>query len=172
MNIVFKNTTKYTKEELNKFMKFHTNKYIWKYIGMATVLTVYFLILIIYNIAYKNWVAAIGSVLITIVICLYYRNVYVSKKQENNKKQMEQEFTFLFYEKYMEICSRQTRSRVKYSKFYKIYETNTDFYLYYNKEYSLLLSKSGFTKGTPEEFTNFIKKKTLFKYKLEEKIYN
>ena len=121
MNIVFKNTTKYTKEELNKFMKFHTNKYIWKYIGMATVLTVYFLILIIYNIAYKNWVAAIGSVLITIVICLYYRNVYVSKKQENNKKQMEQEFTFLFYEKNMEICSRQTRSRVKYSKFYKIY---------------------------------------------------
>ena len=50
---------------------------------------------------------------------------------------------------------------------YKIFETNEFFYLYLDSRHSLILDKSGFTKGTPTEFKDFIKKKCPLKYRYD-----
>ena len=68
---------------------------------------------------------------------------------------------FLFYDYYLKV----DKEIVYYFKLYKIFEVKDYFYLYINKDYALMLDKKGFKIGTVDEFRNFIKKKSLFKYK-------
>lgn len=54
---------------------------------------------------------------------------------------------------------------MKYYKLYKIYETKTFFYLYIDNDHAFLINKSGFVRGLSDDFSKFINKKCLFKYK-------
>lgn len=91
----------------------------------------------------------------------------VSKDYHSNKIKKEQSFTFSFYDKYFKIYTKKEYSIIYYRELHKIFETETFFYLYLDSRHSLLLDKSGFKKGTPVAFRNFIKKKCPFKYKLD-----
>ena len=51
-----------------------------------------------------------------------------------------------------------------YLKLYKVFETQDYFYLYIDEEHAALVNKKGFKIGNVEAFTDFIKKKCLFKY--------
>ena len=49
----------------------------------------------------------------------------------------------------------------------KVFETKDYFYLYLDEDTAFLVSKSGFKIGTPKDFSEFIKKKCIFKYSKE-----
>lgn len=90
------------------------------------------------------------------------RNDYQSEKVTN-----EHVFTFSFYDTYFKVFSEEEYSMIAYKDLYKVFETDAFFYLYLDHSHSLLLDKSGFKKGNSLEFSDFIKKKCPFKYKLE-----
>ena len=76
MKVLFKNVTKYNKENCNNFINFHTNKYgkreLIKYILMFLV----FIYIFIFNIIYKNWYFLLTLILLGILI--YFCNNYNS----------------------------------------------------------------------------------------------
>ena len=63
----------------------------------------------------------------------------------------------------MEIKNNNTIIKMKYYKLYKVFETETSFYLYINKNYSYVLDKNCFSIGKAEDFYRFIKKKLWYK---------
>lgn len=167
MKILFKNVTKYTDEEMKKFQKFHKNINIKKYNFWKIALTIFFIISFVLNIIYKNWFAAIGTLFLAGILYCYYNYTNPDKKQKNNKRQLNQEFIFEFTNKYIEIKSKKVDNKIAYYKFHRIYETKNNFYLYLDDEYSILINKDGFVIGNVDDFRDFIKKKLIFKYRLE-----
>lgn len=71
--------------------------------------------------------------------------------------------TYSFYDKYIQITNSKDDIKLNYYKLYKIFETKNYFYLYINKNYSFVLSKDGFSIGSPNNFCKFIKKKIWYK---------
>lgn len=120
--------------------------------------------IIAYDIVNMNYGIAVALILISILICVFilYKN---EEKRENNKKQEEQEFTFFFYNDHVTIKGKEGKSKYNYKKIYRVYETKTNFYLYVNNDYSLLINKEGFYGSNEREFRDFIKKKFIFKYR-------
>ena len=89
----------------------------------------------------------------------------VSKDFKSDKIQKEKEFTFVFYEKEFKVRDKINYETIKYRNLHKVFETKYFFYLYGDKTHAYLLDKSGFTKGTVDEFSNFMKKKFLWRFK-------
>ena len=165
MKPLFKNTTTYSGSSYKKFVEFHNEKYGIKY----NVFNIIFLILLFYcfsvSLTGKNLLMTLIFIL-TIISFLIYRiympiNTFRKTLLSQSKKE-KNTFTFLFYDKYFTV----NKVKVQYSKLYKIFETKNFFYLYLTKDQSAILSKKCFEIGTSNEFTNFIKKKCIFKYAL------
>ena len=118
---------------------------------------------IIFNIIEKNIQFALLflALLVILLICRIYwparRYQKTQKKYSTNKAE---NFEFCFYKHYFTMNGKA----VYYFKLYKVFETNDYFYLYIDDEKAALLSKNGFKIGSASDFTNFIKKKCLFKY--------
>ena len=165
MKALFINTTKYSKEEMDKFIQFHSHKYIKKYIIITVIFIIYMLAILINNLIHKRWNFVFVIIAVFAVAYIYFRHINVDKKKENNKKQLEQIFKFSFFDNKVTIKGEKEKSELKYHEFYKIFETKTNFYMYINSEYSLILDKEGFEKGNLEEFRKFIKKKCFLKYR-------
>lgn len=162
MKILFKNTTKYTKENCNNFLEFNTNKYGKKELLKMILFGICILYILIFNIVYKNWLLVLGTILLSGMIYLIEKKKSVKQQRNKNK---EKEFTFYFYEKHIKIKYRREFERLKYFQFHKIFETDEFFFLYLDDKKSLILSKNGFEIGNPKEFSKFIKNKCPFKYK-------
>lgn len=169
MKVLFKNTTKYTKENCNNFLEFHTNKYGKKELLKMILFGICILYILIFNIVYKNWLLVLGAILLGLIVYLIEKNK--SEKQAKGKKKVK-EFTFYFYEKHIKIKHRREFERLKYFQLHKIFETDEYFFLYLDDKKSLILSKDGFEVGTPKEFSKFIKNKCPLKYKNEDKYRN
>lgn len=167
MEILFKNITRYTEEEINRFQKFHKNKNENKYIFWKISLSILFISFLILNILYENLCAIIGTIFLAGIFYWYYNYKNPDKKRKNNKKQLNQEFIFEFTNKYIKIKSEKVDNKVSYHKFHRVYETKNNFYLYLDDEYSILINKNGFTAGKVKDFRAFIKKKLILKYRLE-----
>ena len=71
--------------------------------------------------------------------------------------------TYSFYDKYMEIKNTDDIIKFNYYKLYKFFETENYFYLYINKNYSFVLTKTGFSIGDSNDFCKFMKKKLWYK---------
>lgn len=166
MKILFKNTTIYTKEEMDRFQNFHINRNKRKYILWLLSLNILFFILLILNLLYKNWYAIGGIIFIVAIMYAYYFRINPKIMQKNNKQQLCREFTFYFGEQYLEIKGIKENNKIFYYKFRRVYETKNNFYLYLDNQYSILINKNGFIIGSAEEFKKFIKKKLIFKYRL------
>ncbi len=165
MEPIFINSTKYSEEELGRFLKFHRNKFVKKNIVITAVFVIFMVSLILFNLLNRNWTLVLVLLAMGLVAYLYYTYINVQDKQKNNEMQKEQEFDFLFYDKYLIVKNVQQKSKYNYWKFYRIFETKNNFYLYIDKEYSLILNKKKFVKGNNEEFKKFIKKKCFFRYR-------
>ena len=72
MNILFKNTTKYTKQAYEKYLQFHQNKYGYNYqfITIVTILLLCFCIIM--NLKYTNYITTVVLSIILGTFC-YYR---------------------------------------------------------------------------------------------------
>lgn len=162
MKVLFKNTTKYTKENYNNFLEFHTNKYGKKELLKIILIGICILYILIFNIVYKNWLLVLGAILLGVIVYLIEKNK--SEKQAKGRKKVK-EFTFYFYEKHIKIKYKRQFERLKYFRLHKIFETDEYFFLYLDEKNSLILSKDGFEIGTAREFSTFIKNKCPLKYK-------
>ena len=161
MKVLFKNVTKYNKENCNNFINFHTNKYgkreLIKYIVMFLV----FIYIFIFNIIYKNWYFLLALILIGTLI--YFTSKQKQEKQRKERKKVK-EYTFFFYKRYIKIKYRREYDRILYFNIKKIFETEKNFFLYTDDTHSLILDKDGFVVGNEKDFSEFIKKKCPFKY--------
>ena len=166
MKALFKNITKYDKENRNNFINFHANKYAKKELIKYILMFIVFLYILIFNIIYKNWYFLLALILVGIVI-------YFSSKQKEDKRRKERkkikEYTFYFYKMYIKVKYKKEYDRIFYFKIKKIFETDKNFFLYTDDTHSLILDKEGFVIGSAEKFQEFIKKKCPFKYRNETK---
>ena len=166
--LLFKNSTKYSKMAYNKFNQFHNKNNVLKY----ELFTLLIIILLIYCIVATIKAKVVSlmllflAALIGFIIYRFFGPIHIYKKEVTKKVITKtQTFSFYFYDKYFKIRDNLDFYKQFYFKLHKVYETNEFFYIYIDKQHSFLVNKSGFTKGTPEEFSDFIKKKVLFKYK-------
>ena len=167
MKILFKNTTKYDKENKQNFINFHKNKYGRKELIRAVFIAICILYILIFNLIYANWKFIL--MLVPIGIILYFINKYfLTKTKEKEKKQKNKEFTFFFYERQIKIKCKRQFERMNYFEIKRIFETEENFFLYVDDTHSLILNKNGFEVGSSKEFAEFIKKKCPFKYRNEE----
>ena len=168
MKILFKNKTQYTKENFNNFLEFHKNRYGIKMLIKLAILLICITYILIVNFLNQNWKIILTTIIL--ILLIYILNQFRFKEQvDKNKKviKSKKEFIFYFYEKYIKIKCGRKFERLIYWKIYKVYETEEYFFLYTDKDHSLILNRNGFEVGTPEEFSKFIKKKCLLKYKKE-----
>ena len=100
-----------------------------------------------------------------VFIYIYFNRIRLPNKQKANKKQLDETFTFSFYKNKMIVKGKNSENELRYYKFRNIYETDTNYYFYINKEYSLILNKDGFLNDSKDDFNKFIKKKFLLRYK-------
>lgn len=166
MRILFKNTTKYTKENCDNFVEFHSNKYGKKELLKLVLVGICILYILIFNIIYKNWRLVLGAIVIGVILYLF-QQCKIEKNNKNKKKV--KEYTFYFYEKHIKVKHRRQFERLKYFQLHKIFETDEYFFLYLDEKSSLILNKAGFEVGTPKEFSKFIKNKCPLKYRNEDK---
>lgn len=168
LNILFKNVTKYSKKVYDEFLQFHAKKFSFKYHLFSIAVSMLILFCVMLHIQYHNYGIAIifCAILTSFIIWRYFYPIAEVKEDYQSEKVTKQKaFTFTFYQKRFKVYSNMRYSFVKYTDLYKIFETDTFFYLYLDSRHSFLLDKSGFKKGTPSEFRDFIKKKCPFKYK-------
>lgn len=166
MKILFKNTTKYDKENCKNFVEFHSNKYGKKELIKIILYGICLLYILIFNIVYKNWLLVLGAIGLAGIIFLIEKN---KAEKKSKKREKIKEFTFYFYEKHIKIKYKRNFERLKYFQLHKIFETDEYFFLYLDEKHSLILSKEGFEIGTAKGFSKFIKNKCPFKYKNEDK---
>ena len=167
MVLLFKNTTKYSKDIYNIFLEFHKKKFSFRYNLLSIAISMLILCFIILHIQYHHYGIAIifCACLTSFILYRYFHPIEEVRKDYNSDKiTQENSFTFSFYDRYLKVYSKMKYSIIKYKDLYKIFETDKFFYLYLDNSHSLLLDKSGFKKGTPIEFRNFIKKKCPLKY--------
>lgn len=168
LKILFKNTTKYSKSIYTKFLQFHKKQYGLKYSLYTALISFLLLFCIIVQLKVHN--IALIVVFCTIIVCFflwrYVRPITeVNKEFQSQKIQSEEEFTFVFYEKYFKILGKSKTYSLKYYQLYKIFETDSFFYLYIDSKHSLLLDKNSFLIGSSNDFSNFIHKKCWYKFK-------
>ena len=166
ISTIAKNTTKYTKENCNNFIKFHSNKFGKKELIRIVLISIGVLYILIFNIINRNWILVLSGILVGGVIYLIEKKKAI--KEAKQKKKVK-EFTFYFYEKYIKIKQKMQFERLKYFELHKIFETDEYFFLYLNEKQSLILNKEGFEVGTAKGFSKFIKSKCPLKYKNEDK---
>ncbi len=167
MKILFKNTTKYDKENRDNFKNFHQDKYGKKELRNAILITIPILYMVLYNIINLNW---IGFLILIILGVLFYfiKKLMVKKNKDKSKKQKNKEFTFFFYERHIKVKYKRQFERMTYFEIKKVFETDENFFLYTDDNKSMILDKEGFEIGTSRGFAEFIKKKCPLRYRKEE----
>ena len=161
MKILFKNTTKYDKENCNNFINFHYDKYAKKTLIKYLLLCVCVLYIIIFNMINKNWYLIITIAVVSVLLYFYEKLKKHNKRKERKKIK---QYTFYFYKNYIKIKYRREYDRILYLNIKKVFETENNFFLYTDDTHSLILDKDGFTIGNSKEFSKFIKTKCPFKY--------
>lgn len=163
MKPLFKNTTIYNSKMYNEFIHFHDKKFSFRYNSyniLMIILLIYCIFLTIINKQLLLLLLFVAMLIFFILARIYFpiiRHKNDEKKYSNNN---ENKINFEFYKNYFKI----ENATYNYYNLYKVFETNEYFYLYIGEQTALLVSKTGFELGTSEEFTNFIKKKCVFKY--------
>ena len=170
--LLFKNSTKYSKKVYDEFTRFHNDKNSLSY----DLFTIFIIVLLIYCLVMtiKNKIVFLAVIFgVALIVWVAYRlfNPVFFYKKEVNKKDVSKEktFKFYFYDNYFKIRDNLDYNTIYYFRLHKVYETKNFFYLYFDKKYSFIVDKSGFSQGTAEEFSKFIKNKMWLKYSMCDK---
>lgn len=166
MELLFENTTKYSKKVYDEFLEFHRKKFRVSYILYTALIIAFILFCIILQVGHHNLTLAI--VFCIALTCFFlWRLLHpisqVTKEYQSEKIQNEKSYTFKFYKKHFTVQDNKEISEIKYGKLYKIFETKTFFYLYLDRSHAILLNKLNFSTSS-NDFSSFIKKKCWWKY--------
>ncbi len=157
-------STKYTKEEYINFNKFHQRKNKTRNIFFIFCIIVIFLSSIGLFIL-KNYAIGAFYFLISVGFALLYINMpkmFVNRILKSDKYTKDCINNYSFFSDRLEITNEYGNSRLPYSKFFKAYETDTNFYLYINKMQAFMISKSTMTSD------NMLKIRKILKNKLKQ----
>ena len=166
MELKFKNITKCTKDIYNEFLRFHSQKHKNEYLIKAILILFVITYMVIFNIIYKNYMVALIIILMVILVCIsreHYRKKNRKKQLKNFKTKNSEDIEFSFYNKYFTTKFNEKKQKVRYYKIHKVCNDEKNFYVYLDKTHAFIINKTGFVKGTPEEFEEFILKKYRFK---------
>ena len=164
LKALFKNKTSYSKEIYDKFLEFHRNKFGFRYKLYNIIIIGIILACIVYLVAYNAYpTAIIFSIILVIFIAWRFLKpvAEVAKDYKSDKVKNSTTYSFSFYDKYFTIQDKNSISKTKYSKLYRIFQTKNFYYLYIDKTHAFLIDKSGFVKGNSVDFYKFIKTKNL-----------
>lgn len=168
LEILFENTTKYTKLIYDKFLDFHRKRYHFTYMTSSLIVIAFILLCLIIQVKSHNLTIAIliCLALSCFVLWRFFRPIaQVSKEYKSDKIKKQKVFTFKFYDKFFTIQDDKQFSKMKYYQLYRAFETDDFFYLYIDKTHSFLIDKSCFKEDNWQNFSLFIKKKCWWIYK-------
>ena len=166
MEIRFKNTTEYNLNEYKKFANFHADKYNLKYHLYTLSIMALILFCMVLQFSYGNILLGIGFIFVLAAFLVYriLHPVSITKKEASSKKvQQKMKNTYTFYDDFVIISNGKDTVKLKYYRFYKIFEEKDRFYLYLDKNHSYILLKDNFSIGNVNEFYSFVKKKLIWK---------
>lgn len=168
MEELFKNETIYNKKDYKIFINQHMKKFGFKEDLYTILFTVFFIVLLLYLIINKVFITTV-LMLFVFIIFLRYRFIQpiqnVKKDMESKKIKQEYKNIYTFYNHYFKIKNKEIDVKMFYFKIYRVLESDKHFYIYISPRQVFLISKSGFTKGNSTDFSKFIKKKKILKYK-------
>ena len=168
MKILFKNVTTYSSNQYKNFLKFHSKQFNSYYKFNLIIIFLLFLVCIILSIKYNHLQLLILFILATFFY-LFNNYIYPLKKVEkefnSDKISKSQSLTFIFYKYHFKIIGNNQHTNLPYFKLFKVFETGDSFYLYPNINCSFVLSKESFKIGNSAQFSKFIHRKCLFKFK-------
>ena len=170
MKILLKNKTVYDKVELERFQKFHNKINLKRYKRNIILTFLIFLFFLIVQLCNKNLIGAFGVIVFGGITVYTYFRQNPKRKNKYNKQQENKIFIFEFTDKYITVINNNdTKNKINkniaYRKFYKVYETKYNYYLYLDREYSIVLNKEGFINATKQDIDKIIKEKFNKKYK-------
>ena len=163
MEKLFENKTKYTQKEYNLFTESYQKEYAKSDYSFMMFNFIFFGICLIIAVIEKEFILALG--LIIYLLVYFWFKVIRPIKAVGHKMSGNFVNNYEFYKNYFKVENVDGKAQILYFKLYRVVETRTDFYIYISREYAFIVSKFGFTKGTSEEFSKFIKKKMFTKYK-------
>lgn len=168
MEILFENKTKYSKKEYDIFIESYKKEYAVSDYAYIIFYIVFFGFCMILAFKEKEFLLGI-ALLIGLGIYLWYKVIRSNRLVEKTKKSKKVGGQFVnsyeFYKNYFKVENIDGKAQVLYFKLYRVVETRDHFYIYISRQYAFIVSKSGFTKGSTEDFSKFIKKKVFTKYK-------
>lgn len=167
MESLFENKTKCTDKEYEKYLKTYQKEYAVTERIYTISYLIFFIFCAIYAIKGKEIILSIGLV-IAVIISIWYKFIrpYKLLQKAQNKTTMEEYICeYKFYKNNFIVSAPEGSTTIFYFKLYKVIETETNFYIFISKENGFIVSKEGFTKGKVEEFSNYISKKVMLKYK-------
>ncbi len=168
MEELFKNKTKCTEKEYNRFLKSYEKEYALSELLWMIVYIAFWGFCLVLAFLNKEYLLS-GILFIGILIYIWYKFIRprrnVEKQKKSNKMINEYINTYKFYKHYFTSQNKEGKAQTMYFKIYKVIETKTHFYIYISKEYAFIVAKNGFEIGSSEEFKKFIKKKVFGKYK-------
>lgn len=166
MEIRFQNTTSYNLEQYKKFVEFHARKYNIQYYLYTLFIVCLLIFCIVLQFSYGKISMSFGFMAI-LVVFLGYRFLYpllvIKKEASSSKVQKQMKTTYTFYDDFAIVYNGINRIKLKYSKFYKVFNQPDCFYLYLDKDHAYILLKSNFSIGNANNFYHFMKKKLWWK---------
>lgn len=163
MKPLFKNITIYNSKNYNQFVKFHGDKFNLSYNMYTLVMLALMLYCVVLNIIQKNLLLLL-LFLAMFALTIVFRMFLPAKRYQKTKKKFAQNKQTSISIDFFKLYFKVEQKVYPYLKLYKVFETQDYFYLYIDEENAVLVNKNGFKLGTVEDFTEFIKKKCLFKY--------
>lgn len=168
MEKLFENKTKYSQKEYDAFLESYKKEYEKMDTSYLLFYVIFFGICMILAFIEKEIILGI-ILLMGLAIYLWYKIIKpmkeVEKEKEKQKISGDFENNYEFYKNYFKVENVDGKAQILYFKLYRVVETKTNFYIYISRQYAFIVSKEGFTKGTSEEFSAFLKKKMFTKYR-------
>ena len=148
MELLFKNTTKFSENIYTDFLLFHNKTYRFSYYLYTIGISFLLLFCIAGHIAYQNYFLLVVFLLL-LFIFLYWRTSHptktIKKEYEGEKITKQQEITYLFYPNYFEVHYQDSINVMYYRNIYRVFETDAFFYLYLDKTHAFLIDKETFS---------------------------
>ena len=168
MEKLYENKTKYTDKEYNAFLKSYKEEFSKSDILYMLFNIFFFGMCMLF--AFKEDEKVLGiTLLIGILAYIWFKIIRPMKSVKKDQKSHKVSGHFInnyeFYKNYFKVENSEGKTQIAYFKLYRVVETKAYYYIYISREYAFIVSKLGFTKGNPEEFSKFIKTKVFTKYK-------
>ncbi len=168
MKKLFVNKTTYNKDTYMEFLRFHAKTFNFHYITYTIFWVALFALCIYLSFSSNNRVQGMTITFILIGFLayrIYHPKSVVDKELKSDKIADNNTNTFTFFDNYFEVSNKNGTFNYRYFMLHRIYETKSYFYLYVTRENAFILSKKTFSLGKSEEFSQFLKKKFVFKYR-------